>query len=44
VRTDLLSVEQSVDFVIKRMSDDGLVVANKEPKIAESLIEENLTE
>lgn len=26
------------------MTDDGIIVSNREPKIAESLIEENLTE
>lgn len=44
IHTDLLSVEQSVDFVIKRMVDDGLLRANKAPIIAESLIETSLTE
>lgn len=44
VRTDQLTLEQSVDFVIKRMFDDGIVESNLETKIAESLIEENVTE
>jgi 3'-phosphoadenosine 5'-phosphosulfate synthase len=44
VRTDQLTVEQSVDFVIKRMFDDRLVVPNKESVIAESLVEETIGE
>eukprot|EP00347_Sterkiella_histriomuscorum_P019046 403343169 len=44
VKTGELTVEQSVDFVIKRMFDDGIVVSNKDPVIAESLIEESISE
>jgi 3'-phosphoadenosine 5'-phosphosulfate synthase len=28
-----------VDFVLKRMVDDRIVISNKEPKITDSLIE-----
>lgn len=30
--------------MIKRMTDDGLILSNHEPRIAESLIEEDLSE
>lgn len=44
IKTDTLTVDQSVDFVLKKMLDDGIITSNREPKIANSLIEENLTE
>ena len=44
VHTDSLTLEQSVNFVIKKMVDDHIIESNKETKIAESLIEENITE
>ena len=44
IHTDDLSLDQSIDFVLKRMLDDRIVVPNNETKIADSLIEENITE
>ena len=37
VRTDQLSLDQAVDFVLKRMGDDGILRNNAAPRIAEAL-------
>lgn len=39
IPTHELTLEQSVQFVFKKMLDDGLVVSNRETHIAKSLIE-----
>lgn len=44
VRTDTLNLEQSIDFVLKRILDDRIVVSNREAHIAESLVETNVSE
>jgi 3'-phosphoadenosine 5'-phosphosulfate synthase len=40
VRTDTLSLEESVNFVIKKMVDDGILESNSKPRVVESLVEE----
>lgn len=40
IRTDLLSIDQSIDLVLKKMRDERILVSNREPKIADSLIED----
>lgn len=39
IKTDQLSLQQSVDFVIKRMIDDGVIRDNSKPRVTESLVE-----
>jgi len=39
IRTDLLSLDQSVDFVIKKMMDDGILSDNSAPRVSNTLIE-----
>lgn len=44
VRTGEQTLEESVDFVLQRMIDDGILIDHSKPHVADSLIEENLTE
>lgn len=37
MRTDLLSLDHACDFVLKRMGDDGILINNSAPRVAESL-------
>src|SRR5580698_7991165 len=39
IRTDLLTLDESIDYVLKRMSDDGVLKNNSEPRVVNSLIE-----
>lgn len=39
IRTDLLTLDQSVEFVIKKMLDDGIIRDNSKPRVADSLVE-----
>jgi hypothetical protein len=44
VRTDQLSLDESINFVLKRMTDDGIIESNNKPRVVESHIEENVTD
>lgn len=44
IPTDKMHLEESVNFVFKRLIDEGIVESTRETHIAKSLIEENLTE
>ena len=38
-----MSLDQSIDFVIKRMVDDGILHDNSAPRVADSMIEESVS-
>lgn len=39
VRTDQLSLEQSVSLILKTLNDDGIIESNTKPRVVESLVE-----
>lgn len=40
IKTNELSLEESIKKVLKRMEDDGILESNTKPRVVESLIEE----
>lgn len=40
IKTGEQTLDQSVDFVLKRMFDDGILRKNSEPRVAQTLYEQ----
>lgn len=44
IKTNELNLEESINKVLKRMEDDGIIESNTKPRVVESLVEENVSE
>ena len=43
IRTDQLSIEQSVNVILKQLIDDKIIVSNQTPRVVDSLVETGLS-
>jgi len=39
IRTDSLSIDQSVNVILKKLIDDNIISSNNKPRVVDSLIE-----
>jgi Adenylylsulphate kinase len=39
IRTDSLSIDQSVNVILKKLTDDNIISSNNKPRVVDSLIE-----